>query len=303
MEQYEKRIRLVQNLANLLVEARDALPSTTDKRERTYRQLRHAAQVDSEIWKNLPGFIRNNESITGVYRDINTLFRPSDSPSKLIESTLADVAERLLPVEAGASPPTLDIENRVQTEAAELRLTPQALTVQATLGSPSVSSPPTRRQAVDASAWTGRRTPQQQATIVRELVPDAVEAITRLIDDGIAARLHNRPPEALEDEQVAALEALRDALTDLLDAVECGRPIESALGHLRACIVATFGFAKDTGQLMLASAPAVGAASVFGWSAYAIATMVAGIEPGVAATMAAGKMAVSGLKGRARARR
>lgn len=290
----ETRIKWVQRISDILSGAIAKWPERPGDANERYYEVRDDMKADAELWALLPPFIRDASHIEGVV--------------ELISSPGLNAAQRLAYFQAALENTVQDILKRsrewagAQIEPAIHEHSGSKITAIAanalSAGVPELGAPELAqvRPRISASSWTGRRTATEQAAYVRQLVPDAVAAIDSLIAEQAAMRRHNNPPEALEDEQMVALRGLRDALTDLLDGVERGRPIEGALGHLRVCIGATFGFAKDTGRLILANAPAVGAASMFGWATYAIATMVAGIEPGVAATMATGKMAVSAIK-------
>lgn len=291
----ETRIKWVQRIADVLSGAAAAWPERVEGADERYAEIREDMKEDAELWAALPDFIRRWSSAGDALESMSSEGLSNEQNVRYIQTAFERSLREFesLPVSDGFK---LDAHGELGPPP-EQAITPEPMTVEVSLGSPSLISPsPTLHRVVNSSAWTGRRTAAEQASYVRELVPDAVAAIDSLITEQAAMRRHNHPPEALEDEQLAALRALRDALTDLLDAVERGRPIEGALGQLRGCIGTTFGFAKDTGRLILANAPAVGAASVFGWATYAIATMVAGIEPGVAAAMAAGKMTVSAIK-------
>lgn len=318
----ETRIKWVQRIADILSGAISKWPERPGDANERYYEVRDDMKADAELWALLPAFIRETTQIEGVVELISNPGMNAIQRVAYVQAALDHTIRQILNLSLVKAGETVDafsvqkmdpelpgafglqIADGEQTQdATTVGLAVDSMYSESRMGSPLITSPSqSLQQTVSSSSWTGRRTATEQAVYVRGLVPDAVAAIDSLIAEQAAMRRHNHPPETLEDEQLAALRALRDALTDLLDAVEHGRPIEGALGHLRVCIGATFGFAKDTGRLILANAPAVGAASVFGWATYAIATMVAGIEPGAAATMAAGKMAVSALKSSARAR-
>lgn len=107
---------------------------------------------------------------------------------------------------------------------------------------------PSEPSGADASAWTGRPCPGQQARIVRALAVPALEVVDRLIAEQERA-LDNRGP--VDADQAQALQDLRDlhtALGELIRLVEAARPIEGVLGRLAQIKDrAIQGFTKNLG--------------------------------------------------------
>jgi hypothetical protein len=147
------------------------------------------------------------------------------------------------------------------------------------LGAPELAQV---RPRISASSWTGRRTASEQAVYVRELVPDAVASIDSLIAEQAAMRRHNHPPEALEDEQLAALRQLRDALTCLLDEVERDGEIGAAMERLGASVAGTFSIVRKTGRMCIDKIPAIGTTAIYAGGLYWVCSTLLGFAPELA---------------------
>jgi hypothetical protein len=112
------------------------------------------------------------------------------------------------------------------------------------------TSPPVR-----SSNWTGRRTATQQALVVLNVAPAALEGVDLLLSE-LDKPYHNRGP--IDDEMQSAFEALRrlrDAIDDLLQIAEHDRPLSRQLGQLLILKNQTFRWSADTMKLMVGPLP------------------------------------------------
>lgn len=139
-----------------------------------------------------------------------------------------------------------------------------------------------------ASAWTGRRTPQQQARIVLAMVPDARLAVEMLWEEQERG-LHNGgevAPERLEG--IKRLKELHAALGELLRLAETGQNLSGQLRHVKEIKDKTLAMSKETLSLTLAGIPQMASSSVFGLAAY---TFINIISKGVSDTTSVGASA------------
>jgi hypothetical protein len=145
------------------------------------------------------------------------------------------------------------------------------------------TAPPTA-----ASAWTGRRTPQQQARIVLAMVPDARLAIEMLLEEQQRG-LHNGgdvEPERLQG--IQRLKELHGALGELLRLAETGQNLTGQLRLVKEIKDKTLAMSKETLSLTLAGIPQMASSSVFGLAAY---TFINIISKGVSDTTSIGASA------------
>jgi hypothetical protein len=89
---------------------------------------------------------------------------------------------------------------------------------------------------------------RSRARLVLELAPAAIEGVGVLLKEH-EWRLHNRPPEALEQEGLDSLRALHGALGDLIRAAERGEVDEAGVSAVRDLTARLFAFAGETAEL------------------------------------------------------
>ncbi|BBE35404.1 hypothetical protein [Sphingosinicella microcystinivorans] len=289
----ETRIKWVQRIADILSGAIAKWPERPGDANERYYEVRDDMKADAVLWALLPPFIRDASHIEGVV--------------ELISSPGLNEAQRLAYLQAALENTVQDILKKsrewagVHIEPAVHRHSGSEITAIAaealSAGVPELGTPELAqlRPRIIASSWTGRRTPAEQAEVARSLVPDALIAIDAFIAERRAQSLHNNPPEPLQDEQAAALRALRDALTELLDAVERGKSLDSAMGRLRARLGVTFSLSEENRKLLVANRAVIGIGSALGWGTLGICAVVLGMPIEAAATMAAGEMGMFGL--------
>lgn len=85
-----------------------------------------------------------------------------------------------------------------------------------------------------SSAWTGRRSPREQAEIVQALAPAALTVVQRLIDNEMRLRGNRGPVDDDREQALFHLRALHEALGELIRLAEAGQPLIEVLGTLRA---------------------------------------------------------------------
>jgi hypothetical protein len=89
-------------------------------------------------------------------------------------------------------------------------------------------------RAISSARWTGRSSMQERASVVQALVPVALEALERLIGDEELACDNGGPVDADREIALRQLKSLHRALADLINAVECSRPLGPALHRLQS---------------------------------------------------------------------
>ena len=120
----------------------------------------------------------------------------------------------------------------------------------------------------NSGAWTGRRTPAQQARIVLAMVPDAKLAIEMLLEEQERS-LHNGG--AIEPERQTGIELLKElhaALGDLLRLAETGQSLTKQLQLVRSIKEKTLAISRETLSVTLAGIPQMASSSIFGLAAY-----------------------------------
>lgn len=126
----------------------------------------------------------------------------------------------------------------------------------------------------NSAAWTGRRTPAQQARIVLAMVPDAQLAIEMLLDEQQRG-LHNGgevEPERLQG--IELLKELHSALGDLLRLAETGRGLTQQLQLVKGIKEKALVLSKETLGVTLAGIPQMASSSVFGLAAYTFINII-----------------------------
>ena len=117
---------------------------------------------------------------------------------------------------------------------------------------------------ISAAQWTGRRTPKQQAKIVLALAPEALEGVQQLLDDQARALHNGGPVDPDREEALAALKALRDALSELIQLAETGQPLAGQLTKLRRVKNAAFKWSAETYSMTLANTPLMSSSLIWG---------------------------------------
>lgn len=142
-----------------------------------------------------------------------------------------------------------------------------------------------RSASVSAAKWTGRRTAAQQAKIVLAIAPTAMAAVDQLIDEQ-QLRKHNRGPSDPEaDEAIEKLRALRDAIGELIQLAENGRPLATQLRGVKALRNNVLKWSAQSYELLLANSPLYASSAVAG-SALWFATYLLTKDMGASATFA-----------------
>lgn len=149
------------------------------------------------------------------------------------------------------------------------------------------------RPPTAASAWTGRRTPAQQARIVLAMVPDARLAIEMLLEEQQRG-LHNGgevEPERLQG--IQRLKELHAELGELLRLAETGQNLTGQLQIVREIKDRTLAMSKETLSLTLAGIPQMASSSVFGLAAYTFVNIITKGAASDTVSMGAGAAAMA----------
>jgi hypothetical protein len=126
----------------------------------------------------------------------------------------------------------------------------------------------------NSGAWTGRRTPVQQARIVLAMVPDAQLAIEMLLEEQQVG-LHNGGDVDPERQRgIALLKELHAALGDLLRLAETGQGLTQQLQLVKAIKEKTLAMSRETLGVTLAGIPQMASSSVFGLAAYTFINII-----------------------------
>lgn len=121
----------------------------------------------------------------------------------------------------------------------------------------------TRPPALSAG-WTGRRTSAQQARIVLTLAPDAIHGVELLLDEQ-ERPLHNGGPIDPEQQNaIAALRELHEALGELIELASHGKPLNQKLTKVRGIKDSIFRWSSETYGLAVSGTPLTAAATVLG---------------------------------------
>jgi len=137
-----------------------------------------------------------------------------------------------------------------------------------------------------SAQWTGRRTRTavQQAGIVLSLAPDALLGVDQLLAEQEKRFDNGGPIEPEEAEAIAKLRALRDALSELIDLAETGRPLGSRLAQVRSLKNVALRWSTDPYGLALSTVPLLGMSTVLG---VGVMYLVNAISPGDGAEIGA----------------
>lgn len=144
-----------------------------------------------------------------------------------------------------------------------------------------------------AASWTGRTDRKEQARIVISLAPAAIEGVRALLEEQ-EARLHNGPPEAIEQSGVQALRDLHEALGTLIHSVETNQGIDKPLSAVARLSERVFEFAAETGELCVAGMKPLLASLPAAWGTWTLLGMIcnpatfAALGPAAAVAVSAG---------------
>ena len=148
-----------------------------------------------------------------------------------------------------------------------------------------------------AEAWspapTGRDSQRRQAEIVASLAPAALEGVRLLLAEH-EHRLHNRPPEPLEQESLQALRNLHRSLGLLIDLVDTSPKVEKHIRIVRSLSDKVFTFTAETGELCVAGIKPLLASVPAAWGTWTLLGLIcnpavfATLGPAAAAAVAAG---------------
>lgn len=144
----------------------------------------------------------------------------------------------------------------------------------------------------NSAAWTGRRTPAQQARIVLAMVPDAQLAIELLLEEQQRG-LHNGGDIDPERQQgIELLKELHAALGDLLRLAETGQGLTQQLQLVKAIKDKALAMSRETLGVTLAGIPQMASSSVFGLAAYTFINIISkGVSDDVSIGASAAVMA------------
>jgi hypothetical protein len=140
-----------------------------------------------------------------------------------------------------------------------------------------VGEPP----AVNASSWTGRVTPREQAMLVHELAPAALLAVECLIDDELRRRDNGGPVDADRDEALAHLRALHAALGELIRLAATDEPLGVMMGKLQSIgQSARITVGKAAAAMPVTASALVAFASVVGIADFFVGNVVVSLAAG-----------------------
>lgn len=241
--------------------------------DRQYRYLRAQFMRDTSLCDVVPDFVEQNETIQKVWRFLDLMNVPLDEQIAHVSEAFQPMVEFM---EAVFRPRSTGLAEDVWPRAP--KRTP--------IGRARID-----QSNIDSSSWTGRLDARSQARRVLSLAPVALTALGQLIDEVGSQRLHNNPPESLEDEHLGMLRELHSELGTLLEIVNRSKPIERNLGKVAVLFQAIFRVSKETGQLLVDGLPGTMAAMVPAWATYAACSSMLGLTSEASATLAAGALA------------
>lgn len=131
------------------------------------------------------------------------------------------------------------------------------------------------------------------AKIVVALAPAAMEGVKALLKEQ-GRRLHNDPPEAVEEADLQALRELHGALGRLIQAAGSGEDFNKHVEIVRSLRDRVFGFAADTGELCVAGFKPLLASIPAAWGTWTLLGLIctpdtfASLGPTAAVAVAAG---------------
>jgi hypothetical protein len=241
--------------------------------DRQYRYLRAQFMRDSSLCDVVPDFVTQNGTLQKVWRFLDLMNVPLAEQVAHVREAFEPMAEFM---EAVFRPRSTGLAEDIWPRAPKR--------------TPISRTQPDGAQ-VESMAWTGRLDAPSQARRVLALAPVALTALGQLIDAADSRRLHNNPPEGLEDEDLARLRQLHSELGILLELVSRAKPIERTLGRVAILFDAIFRVSKETGQLLIGGLPGTMAAMVPAWATYAACSSMLGLTQEASATLAAGALA------------
>jgi len=154
-----------------------------------------------------------------------------------------------------------------------------------------------RSVATSAAKWTGRRTAAQQAKIVLAVAPTALAAVNQLIDEQQARKHNQGPSDADVDDAIEKLRALRDAISELINLAENGRPLATSLRGVKALRNSILKWSAQSYELLLANSPLYASSAVAG-SALWFATYLLTKDMGASATFTSAITGATALNSR-----
>ena len=241
--------------------------------DRQYRYLRAQFMRDSFLCDLVPDFVETNATLQNVWRFLDMMNVP-------LEEQIAHVSEAFQPMAQ-----YMEEVFRPRSTGLKPDAWPQAPKPMP-IGRARIDD-----AAFDSASWTGRLDARSQAKRVLALAPVALAALGQLIDAAGSQRLHNNPPESLEDEDLKLLRDLHSELGILLEMVNKAKPFERSLGRVAVLFQAIFRVSKETGQLLVGGLPGTMAALVPAWATYAACNSMLGLGQEASATLAAGALA------------
>lgn len=244
----------------------EACTNPTKLEGRMYRGLRAEFMRNASVAELLPEFIQKNEDVEGFLQAIQGLASRSELRRKHIWDAFDPVLDQLKPGRREVTRPLTDREKLGLSGLAD--------------------EEPKAGDVVLSSGWTGTRTIQEQCSLVRQLVPAALDGLRVLINEQ-ERRLHNQPPEALSDGGIEALRDLHSALAELLRLAEQEAPLDAAMSRVRWGVRRAFVVMRDTGELLAGGVPALAASTITGWGTFALCRLVIGLEGEASATLGA----------------
>jgi len=135
--------------------------------------------------------------------------------------------------------------------------------------------------AVSSATWTGRPSLREHAAVIQALVPVALEAVQRLIDDEELARDNGGPVDADRAIALQQLKALHYALGDLIAAVGQGRSLEPVFERLRVVRQeAKVAIGKATAALPVTTSALIAFGSVVGIVEFFVGNVVIAVAAG-----------------------
>lgn len=229
-----------------------------------YRTLRKEL-MQPKTKSLLPDFVRNAEEAETFCRLIEARAAEVGGRRKIVWDSFVDLIEVLGRGRPRPSDPLTDAE--------KYSLTPEFDRHE-------------MAATVSASAWTGRRTMHEHRLVVMQLAPVAIESLEVLIREQ-EKRLHNYPPDLINEAPLDALRQLHKALGQLLYSADRLQALQSSTITARRWLERAFDVAKDTGELLVGGLPTLTASTITGWGTFALCQWIVGLDPATSGTIGA----------------
>lgn len=230
-------------------------------KNRKYRQYRSSLIETADVRERLPDFIKMFEDIWKSRNYIQQTLGDQNLEDSVMNSfaPLVHFLEGAVLEETGDGPAAPDrretsfeptLSETVLFETSEDGPEPGPVTLDEAerVSSGSTESRGEEAQLSRASTSMRRVTRRERVRIIGQLGPAALEGVRILLDEH-ERRLHNRPPEPIDEQSLEALRALHTALSELIVSAEEGVVRSSQISALRACAQRVFTYAADTSQL------------------------------------------------------